>query len=267
MIERGPLPQRGFLVVQNEVVRDEALSFKARGILVFLLSQPPGYSTSAERIADQGPDGRSAVLSGLKELEDRGYLVRRRERLDNGRFIHKDVVYDSPVVGKPEAENRTVVRPAETHESAGQTEGGLSDDGKPADKDLVPRDEELEREELEPVSLTLIAAPDPLDAFGFDDFWAAYPNKRGKPTAVKAFAKAIKRAKPAVIVAAALAYREDPNRDDAYTKHPATWLNNDCWNDPPLPPRRSAPSSGRSAQAIANVVRMANGSDQRALPR
>lgn len=73
----------------------------------------------------------------------------------------------------------------------------------------------------------------------FDAFWAAYPNKRDKRKAENAFVKALQRASVETIIQAATNYRDDPNRDDQFTKYPATWLNNDCWNDPPLPPRKS----------------------------
>lgn len=69
----------------------------------------------------------------------------------------------------------------------------------------------------------------------FDHFWSIYPRKVGKPKAREAWKRAIKRADPSAIVAGAKRYRDDPNRDDAYTAHPTTWLNRDGWEDPPLP--------------------------------
>ena len=40
-----------------------------------------------------------------------------------------------------------------------------------------------------------------------------------------------------VLLEAAERYAADPNREDAYTKLPATWLNAECWDDGPLPDR------------------------------
>ena len=84
---------------------------------------------------------------------------------------------------------------------------------------------------------------------GFAEFWAAYPRRAGRRAAEAAWTRAVARAKvaPAVIVAAAAAYRDDPNREDAYTAHPATWLNQDRWDDEPLPAR---PGRAPSATAL-----------------
>jgi hypothetical protein len=71
----------------------------------------------------------------------------------------------------------------------------------------------------------------------FDAFWAAYPRRAGKLAARKAWAKAVLVAQPDVIIAGAVRYRDDPNRDASFTAHPSTWLNQGRWADDPEPPR------------------------------
>lgn len=83
----------------------------------------------------------------------------------------------------------------------------------------------------------------------FDEFWNTYPRRVAKPDALKAYAKAVRRADPDLIVNGARRYRDDPNRDDPFTAHPATWLNRDGWNDGPLPPR-SRPSGTSAASHL-----------------
>lgn len=80
-------------------------------------------------------------------------------------------------------------------------------------------------------------APGRHPAEGFDDFWAVYPRREAKAAARRAWNNAAKHATPAQIVAGAARYRDDPNRDPAYTAHPATWLNAGRWDDDPLPAR------------------------------
>lgn len=70
----------------------------------------------------------------------------------------------------------------------------------------------------------------------FDRFWAAYPRREAKGPARKAWDKAILRADPDRILAAAETYRDQPGRDPKFTAHPATWLNGDRWLDERPPP-------------------------------
>lgn len=81
------------------------------------------------------------------------------------------------------------------------------------------------------------ARGDPLE--GFDEWYAAYPRKAAKTEARTAFVKARAKTTLARLIAGAKQYRDDPNRDPEYTKQPATWLNKGCWDDDPLPERRS----------------------------
>lgn len=69
----------------------------------------------------------------------------------------------------------------------------------------------------------------------FDTFWDTYPRKAGKGQARKAWTTAITKTDPQSIVDAALVFRNDPNRTDQFTPHPATWLNGERWDDDPLP--------------------------------
>ena len=56
------------------------------------------------------------------------------------------------------------------------------------------------------------------------------------------------------IIAAALRYQNDPNRAPTYTPHPTTWLNQDRWDDDPLPPRNA---NGQGPNHEENVRRIA----------
>jgi hypothetical protein len=66
---------------------------------------------------------------------------------------------------------------------------------------------------------------------GFVEFWNAYPAKKGRPAAVKAYRSALKRATPEQILDGAERYRDDPTRKPEFTKWPQGWLNEDRWTD------------------------------------
>ncbi len=83
------------------------------------------------------------------------------------------------------------------------------------------------------------------------EFWATYPRKVGKRAAEKAFERAVARASVEVVLAGARRFSADPNlpADKQFIPHPATWLNQDRWEDEPLPPRdRSAVELARDEE-------------------
>ena len=100
----------------------------------------------------------------------------------------------------------------------------------------------------------------------FDVFWDTYPRKAGKRDARKAWDQVTAKTDPAVIVAGAARYRDDPNREDAYTAHPATWLRAGRWEDDPLPPRSAGRTGGQNRmdayQSIYNQLNQPKGIGQ-----
>lgn len=64
----------------------------------------------------------------------------------------------------------------------------------------------------------------------FERFWAAYPRRIAKGRARTAFKTAIKLTDLETMLKAIDTYkRRKPERIDF--KHPATWLNGECWDD------------------------------------
>ena len=84
----------------------------------------------------------------------------------------------------------------------------------------------------------------------FDEFWTSYPRKLDKAKAFRAFRSALKRAKFEDILAGVIAYRNDPKRDPDYTKYPATWLNNDAWENAATTPEARAANEARREKEI-----------------
>lgn len=74
----------------------------------------------------------------------------------------------------------------------------------------------------------------------FLDWYLEYPRKASKAVAEKAYAKARRKATAEELLAGVKRYATDPNREQEFTKLPATWLNGGCWDDGPLPARGGA---------------------------
>lgn len=77
-------PTERFAQIANAILRDERLSFGARGLMGYLLSHEDGFTVTMTMLARRTPDGRERLLSLRRELEDHGYLVIDRERRTDG---------------------------------------------------------------------------------------------------------------------------------------------------------------------------------------
>jgi hypothetical protein len=96
MIIKTSRPSHNFTVISNAVIRDECLSYRARGILIYLLSQPPDWETSSTRLAIAAGEGRDAVRTALRELINVGYVTLRKEQTKAGHWVTTYMVTDTP---------------------------------------------------------------------------------------------------------------------------------------------------------------------------
>jgi len=188
--------------IPNAWLRDTRLTFKARGVLAMIMSHTAGWSLSIASLAARNQEGKDALRSAIKELEDIGYLIRTQEN-DGGRFgetvwVTQDPA-DLPLAGFPSSDN-------------------------PTPKKNIVKEEQVKKNNDEL----------------FQEFWNAYPRKLDKAKAFRAFKSALKRTKFEDILAGVIAYRNDPKRDPDFTKYPATWLNNDSWENAATAPETEA---------------------------
>jgi hypothetical protein len=98
-IHRAPRPDHHFTQIRNDVLRDQRLSYRSRGVLAFILSNVDGWSVTSESLARETPgEGRDGIRTTLKELEDCGFLVRQRVQDARGRWSTQSIIYDTPQV-------------------------------------------------------------------------------------------------------------------------------------------------------------------------
>jgi hypothetical protein len=109
-----------FTNVPNEAIEDDRLSFRARGILVYLLSKPDTWDARSEQLIDAGREGREAIRAAMRELKEFGYMEHIKEQYvaDNGKKLWRTIVVvrDLP----PEAFRGTGFRSSEDRPSETQ---------------------------------------------------------------------------------------------------------------------------------------------------
>lgn len=141
--------------IANDILDDGELSFKAKGLLSYLLARSDDWEVYQSQLASLGPDGRSAVRSGIKELREAGFLERRVVRDDDGQFDgYEYVVYErrhSPGIsetenseigksdfGKSDPTNTDSTNTDDTKSRGGSADAPARDDAPAMPGDLLP---------------------------------------------------------------------------------------------------------------------------------
>ena len=101
-----------FTIIDNNFLRDERLSFKAKGLFMYMWSQSNDWNFYVNELSSHAKDGRNAVMTGLEELENYGYLKRKRVRNAQGQLKETEyVLSETPTLEKPKSENPTLEKP------------------------------------------------------------------------------------------------------------------------------------------------------------
>lgn len=263
-VRRGRMAADDYMTVARKFARDSRLSLKERGLGLWLFSHTDGWNLSVRSIAKQVGAGVEAVQSGLKALEEFGYLRRERQYGDGHQFADMDyVVTDVPedvpageaTSGKPvhgddqdpgyPSAGKPTDRVSDTHKETTPKE--TNSQGDQPQEEISPNGHAVMDDGLFPVGAPEASNGDApaseIDGPTFVDFWAVYPVKKAKQKAVQAWERALLKVPKAdrgdrarAILEGAHRYAEErKGQDPRYTKHPATWLNGGCWDDEPTP--------------------------------
>ncbi len=104
-----------FVMIDRRPIDNPNLSYKAKGILTYLMSRPDGWEVSVADLINHSTEGEASVRSGLKQLKLAGHMKYTKMR-DKGRITGWLIeVYEAPHlspdgdfqdVEKPHVENR-----------------------------------------------------------------------------------------------------------------------------------------------------------------
>lgn len=97
-----------YLIMNKTCLSDNLLSWKAKGILTYLLSLPDDWKVYIEELSKHSKDGIKSTNTGIKELILTGYIERKILREENtNRFAgYEYIVSETPKAENGKAENR-----------------------------------------------------------------------------------------------------------------------------------------------------------------
>jgi len=99
-------------MISNIGLRDERLSYKAKGLLAYMLTLPDDWIFYESELVNHSTDGKASVKSGLKELQTTGYLTRDRRRDEKGHLKEATwEISDEPMSDYPTLDNPTLEKP------------------------------------------------------------------------------------------------------------------------------------------------------------
>lgn len=92
---------KNYTVMSNYHLRDKNLSYKAKGLLSFMLSLPDDWDYSMRGLESLSKESIKAIKNIMQELEDNKYLVRVRKQDEFGKFYYDYSIYEIPFDSDP----------------------------------------------------------------------------------------------------------------------------------------------------------------------
>jgi hypothetical protein len=198
----------------------QSLPFKEKFVLIILANytgEDGKAWPSMSRLMEDTGLKKDSIIRATKSLEDLGIIKIDRRVFDG---VNLPNVYQLNVDGVvAHSDHQSLIR---TRVVAHSDEGSRS-------QRLYTINEPIKE-------------PKYISSENFEIFWEHYPRKIGKLAAKKAFDKAIKLTDFDTIMDACVDFASSrKGQDEAFTPHPATWLNQGRWDDT-APIKRGPPS-------------------------
>lgn len=192
------------------MIKDKNLSWKAKGLMSYLLSLPDDWVVHKSELCNNSKDGRDATRAAFDELESSGYIVSIEIRdVNTGQFMGFNYMVYAISLKSPITENPSSVN--------------LISDNLMSEKPSIQRTNNTKN-----LNTTK-------DNGLFDLFWSVYPKKEAKAKALIAWNKAKIDDETAQRIIKAVENRRKTEQwlkeNGQFIPLPATYLNQARWND------------------------------------
>ncbi|WP_421752898.1 hypothetical protein [Croceimicrobium sp.] len=219
--------QNPFAQIDRSILENGDLSYRAKGVLCYLLSKPDNWETRLKDVINHGTEGRDAVRSAFKELREAGHLILVPIKSESGRLMGRGYeVHEYPISTEEleirlsgdseELDSRTPEKPTvgESVDIVIQNLSNSNLSNKEEDKDQFEKKEDSKE-------------------FGFSEFWDLYGKKTGRAKCLQKWRRLKKSEKDEIL--AHLPNFVNSTPDVQYRPNPLTYLNGRRWEDEYLP--------------------------------
>lgn len=104
-----------YVQIDKRPLERDDLSFKAKGLLAYLLSRPDDWTVRLTQLETVSTDGASSVRSAIKELREKGYCQVKliREKDESGKYLlsgSEYIIYEMPIFPTPDSSDTQKIR-------------------------------------------------------------------------------------------------------------------------------------------------------------
>lgn len=231
----------------NQLIRDESLTWKARGIFNYLWSQANEWQFYVSEVAQHSKDGENALQTGLQELEEHGYLKRTNRHSKKGKFDGLDWILDDMGSLNRQAENTVDGEIQEKTPKKAEKPSDVKTAGreKRRTENRRLRNNNNKNYQYKEITKESNKANDQLLEERFEKIWAEYPRKQGKKDALrhyKAWIKASTKHTDEYLLDKLekyKAYLKANNTELRYVQKGSTWFNGSFDDDWDIKPNRN----------------------------
>jgi hypothetical protein len=224
------------------MLEDNRLSWRAKGILAYMLSRPDNWKINKTDLYNKATEGRDAMQNALNELKDLGYLHVYASKDEKGQIHTWIWEYDDTPFTPILLKNQTTRKPKETggiiaenqtpeNPSCGfpiEWDSSTYNNTEFNNTDFNNKNKEIEHKTN--------MSNSPKVEQEFEELWKVYPRKIGKKKAFDSFKKARKVKKvPYETIQNGLyrylRYIEQQDMDEQFIQHGSTFFNQEKWQD------------------------------------
>lgn len=151
--------QKNYTVMSNYHLQDKNLSYKAKGLLSFMLSLPEDWDYSMKGLVSVSKENLKAIRSILNELKEHGYVEVHKTRGEKGYYKYEYTIREIPLEVEKQRNNPDTQK-GHTVEGDAEKDNQINTNNKNTKEQIVKDVKEnlpfLDVDELNPLTLDLI---------------------------------------------------------------------------------------------------------------